>query len=294
MDSLRRIPFAPGDADALVAFCDANGGTHDTRLLLRLTSGEEGVVVVGDDDGTRLAAIVVDRIRNGADAANLETIGVRAPLPADAYIRLVVEPSVAFVRSGERRALHVIVPPAPTPAAGAEAALRDAGFSHLYDTYEMRRPQSAPLPEAPAPLPGGWSWVVVDEARAEEAHAALVEMFRDALATSVMPLADFRAAVASGAAVWRALLDGERIAGVVRVLAHGARGELRILGRAPAYRGRGLGPRLVGEGLRLLREAGAGDVDLSVEVANESALSLYLRFGFEVVTRTPVFGLALR
>ena len=94
----------------------------------------------------------------------------------------------------------------------------------------------------------------------------------------------------------RALRDvGSRIHDeIVPIVPHGATGELRIVGRLPAYRGRGLGPRLVAEGLRLLAEAGAGDVDLQVEADNERALDLYRRFGFEVVARTPVFALALR
>ena len=66
------------------------------------------------------------------------------------------------------------------------------------------------------------------------------------------------------------------------------------MGRLPAYRGRGLGPRLVAEGLRLLARAGAGDVELQVEADNERALDLYRRFGFDVVARTPVFGIAFR
>jgi GNAT superfamily N-acetyltransferase len=291
---LRRLPFAAGDADALVAFCGANGGTHDTRLLLDLTSDVEGVIVIGDGDGIRLAAIVIDRIRNAGDAAHLETLGVRAPIASDAYMRLVVEPALAFARAGERRALNVVLQPAPAAAEGAAEALGGAGFAHRYDTFEMRRPESAPLPETP-PLPAGWSWAVLDVARADEAHAALVEMFRDALATSIIPLADFRAAVASGRVKWRVLLDAERIAGVLRTRQlDGRRGEVSILGRVPAYRGQGLGPRLVAEGLRVLREAGAGEIDLGVEAANERALTLYLRFGFEVVTRTPVFGRTLR
>jgi ribosomal protein S18 acetylase RimI-like enzyme len=80
----------------------------------------------------------------------------------------------------------------------------------------------------------------------------------------------------------------------VRVAQEGARGKIRIVGRAPAYRGRGIGPRLIAEGLRLLRAGGAGDVDLDVETENERALELYRRFGFEVVTRTPAFALTLR
>ena len=278
----------------MVEFCAAHGGNQDARLLLELTSDREGVIAIGDSDGMRLVTTVVDRIRNGADAALLETLGVRAPIAAAAFMRLVVEPAIAFARGGERRALHVVLEEARLPAVGAEGALHDAGFSHVYDTFEMRRPGSVPVPEAPAPLPAGWSWAALDGVRVDAAHVALIEMFRDALATSVVPLAEFREAVVSGAAVWRVLLDGDRIAGLVRIAVHGAGGTLRILGRVPAYRGRGLGPRLVAEGLRVLREAGAGDVDLSVEVSNEQALGLYRRFGFEVLTRTPVFALTLR
>ena len=105
-------------------------------------------------------------------------------------------------------------------------------------------------------------------------------------------------AVVSGASRWYVLLDGDRLAGLVQIALHGAggaiQGEVRTIGRVPTYRGRGVGPRLVAEGLRLLRAGGAGDVDLSVEADNERALDLYRRFAFEVVARTPVFALALR
>jgi ribosomal protein S18 acetylase RimI-like enzyme len=143
-------------------------------------------------------------------------------------------------------------------------------------------------------LPAGWSWAPLEGPRIDAAHAALLEMFHGAPSFSLSPVPEFRRGVESRSSVWRALLDGARIAGLVHVSVNGARGELRTVGRTPAYRGQGVGPRLVGEGLRLLREAGAGDVTLSVEAVNESALNLYRRFGFEVLTRTPVFGLTLR
>jgi ribosomal protein S18 acetylase RimI-like enzyme len=291
---LHRIPFMDGDADRVVAFSDAHGGVHDARLLLKLTSNPDGVFVIGDEEGITLTATIVDRIRNAPDAAKLETLGVRAPIEASAFLRLVLEPAIAFTRAGERRALHVSLQEGLVPADGAAAALRDAGFAHAFSVFEMRRARSAAPPPGPQPLPAGWSWAALDGARADEAHAALGEIFRDALATSLMPLDDFRRGVASGAAVWRVLLDGDRIAGLVRVVLDDRRAEVRILGRRPAYRGRGLGPRLVAEGLRLLREGGAGDIDLSVETDNERALALYRRFGFEVVTRTPVFALQVR
>jgi ribosomal protein S18 acetylase RimI-like enzyme len=298
-DSLRRRPFAAADADAVMAFCAAHAaGDHDAglvrTLLLDLTSDPAGVIVVDDAGGIVLVATVIDRIRNGADAANLEILGVRAAPAAASFIRLVVEPAVAFARAGERRALQVGLPPSLARVDGIEDALAGAGFAHAYDSFEMRRPAAAPAAAAAA-LPPGWSWAAVDVARADAAHAVLVEMFRDAPGTSVMPLADFKRAVGSGAGRWRALLDdGDRIAGIVRVAMHGGQGQVRILGRMPAYRGRGLGAHLMAEGLRELAAAGAGDVDLSVEAANERALDLYRRFGFEIVAPTPVFARALR
>jgi ribosomal protein S18 acetylase RimI-like enzyme len=300
VDSPRRLPFAPGDADAIIAFCAAHGPFDAKllrRLMLQLTSDPAGVIVIGDGGGTALVATVVDRITNSADAANLETLAVRAPLSAEAFARLVVDPAVAFVRTGERRALSVGLQAAAMPAAGADGALREAGFVHVYDTYEMRRPGHVSLPTG-EPLPDGWTWAALDEHRAEAAHAALDEMFRGLPSYSGVPLAEFRKAVATGLSTWYVLLDGPGIAGLLQIAFHedpgaGRVGHIRILGRAPAYKGRGIGPRLMHEGLRLLTRGGAGDVDLNVEAANDRALALYRRFGFEPISQTPVFVLTL-
>jgi ribosomal protein S18 acetylase RimI-like enzyme len=298
-DSPRRIPFAPADADEIIAFCRARSDAFDApllrRLLLDLTSDPAGVIVVRDADGIQVVSTVVDRVRNGADAASLEILGVRAPLTAAQFARLVVEPAVAFVRAGDRLALHVPLDASLVPADGAEQALRDAGFAHAYDSYRMRRDRSTPdqLIEA---LPDGWYWAALDEFRIADAHASLLEMFHGAPSFSLSPLAQFQKAVASGATTWRVLLDGHAIAGLVHVsfdegLDGRRRGEVRTIGRMPAYRGRGLGPLLLREGLRLL---GQVDIDLVVEAKNVAALALYRRFGFEPTAETPVFALKLR
>jgi ribosomal protein S18 acetylase RimI-like enzyme len=127
-----------------------------------------------------------------------------------------------------------------------------------------------------------------------EAHAALAEMFRDDHSFTLSPLPLFRRSALSGASIFRVLLDGDEIAALVQVAPHAVTHELRTVGRRPAYRGRGLGERVVCEGLRLLADNGARDVELSVEAPNEGALTLYRRFAFEIVDRTPVFALGLR
>ena len=213
-----RVPFTVDDAEAIVAFCAAQRSPYDERvvklLLIELTSDPAGSFVIRDADGIVLVATVVDRAPNGAGAASLETLGVRAPLPTGIFARLVVEPAVAFVRAGACRALHVALPPSRMPADGAEGALRDAGFAHAHDNFDMRRPASAlAAPPDPPPLPDAWSWAALDGARADEAHAALAEIFRGARSANLMPVADFRRGVTSGAFQWRVLLDGGRIAG---------------------------------------------------------------------------------
>jgi ribosomal protein S18 acetylase RimI-like enzyme len=147
--------------------------------------------------------------------------------------------------------------------------------------------------EAP-PLEPGWRWVPVDETRVDLAHAAIAEMFAGAASLSLSPLPDFRRTLSTGPDVWRALLDGERLAGLIRVIGVGAgEGRVGMLGRMPSYRGRGLGAHLIAEALRLLAERGAHDVTLDVESENERALSLYRHFGFDVVSRLPVLRIPL-
>jgi mycothiol synthase len=80
------------------------------------------------------------------------------------------------------------------------------------------------------------------------------------------------------------------LAGLVRLAANGVKGELRVVGRASAYRGRGVGRLLVDRGLRLLAEAGARTVTLEAAAKNDRALALYRAFDFEIVERTPVFS----
>jgi ribosomal protein S18 acetylase RimI-like enzyme len=293
------MAFAPAEADALIAFCVAHGSPHDGalvgRMLRHLTSDPAGVLVWGDDGGRAVVATVLDRVVNGADAASLEILGARAPLAAKSVWELIAAPGVAFARGGPRRALDLTLYPwlIERPE-DTEAVLRARGFVPAYTSYIMRRPPGAAAAPVP-PLDDGWRWAPLEAGRVDEAHAAIGEMFAGAASLSLSPLPDFRRAVSTAPDVWRALLDGERLAGLVRVVAVGTgEGKVAMLGRMPRYRGRGLGARLLAEGLRLLAERGARDVELDVESANERALALYRRFGFEVVSRMPVLRISLR
>jgi mycothiol synthase len=68
----------------------------------------------------------------------------------------------------------------------------------------------------------------------------------------------------------------------------GARvGEVRLVGVVPKWRGHGLGRELLRWGVAELRARGAGRIQLTVEAANELALGLYRRTGFEPAVEWP-------
>ncbi len=72
------------------------------------------------------------------------------------------------------------------------------------------------------------------------------------------------------------------------------RGYIAFVGVVPSWRGRGLGRELLRWGIARLRSAGAGTIELNVEAANERALTLYRRTGFEPKVEWPHYALRAR
>lgn len=62
-------------------------------------------------------------------------------------------------------------------------------------------------------------------------------------------------------------------------------GEFEPVGTSPAFRGRGLGKAVIGEGLRRLRAQGAREAYVAAEGDNEAARALYESVGFTTYTR---------
>jgi ribosomal protein S18 acetylase RimI-like enzyme len=290
---VRRLPFGSHLLEEALAFCArAPVGHFDAalrrRLLTGMTSAPEGTIVLTDDTraasgGLALVGTVIDVIADASAAAELVVLGARGGWPAEDFATEVVAPALAFARRVGRARLQLA---RPAFVDGGDASLARAGFAPDYDSFLMRRDSGAPPDSPPPSLPPGWRWRPLDEALVGAAHAALREIFRDAPSTTLPPLDEFRRGALGAVPGWHVLLDGDAIAGLVRLSAEGAAGEVRILGRSPAYRGRGLGRVLLDHGLRVLAARPVEIVTLDVAASNERALALYRDFGFEIVTRT--------
>jgi mycothiol synthase len=71
-------------------------------------------------------------------------------------------------------------------------------------------------------------------------------------------------------------------------------GGVRLIGVVPQWRGRGLGRELLRWGVAKLRARGAGKIQLNVEAANDLALGLYRRTGFEPLVEWPHWSTPVR
>lgn len=156
-----------------------------------------------------------------------------------------------------------------------QSGFLDAGFTVHEQLHLLLRDRSVPLPPFPAgpALRRAWWWRA---GRALQVDAAAFSPFwrldkvglKEALAAT--PLRRFRVAMSRKRAVL-----GYSICG-----AAGGRGFVQRLAVAPEAQGRGVGKRLLLDGLAWLCDAGALQVAVNTQIGNDAALHLYLSVGF--------------
>jgi ribosomal protein S18 acetylase RimI-like enzyme len=283
---MRRLEWSPELLEPSLAFCAAAPVGHidrtlRARLLTKMTSAPDGAIVLSDARGLALVGTVIDVIADPEAPARLVVLGARDDLEVAPFMEAVGLAS-SFAARGPRKALAV---EAPTFIDGSGGALVRAGFAPTYDSFFMRRSSGAPPAGAAPELPPGWRWTALDEALVAPLHEALTEIFRGDFGTTLPPLDAFRSGALGIVAGWRVLLDGAAVAGAVRLAVDGREGEVRVLGRHPSHRGRGLGRVILDHGLRVLADFSVDAVTLEVTATNENALALYRSYDFEVVTR---------
>ena len=179
------------------------------------------------------------------------------------------------------------------------ALLAEEGFRPVRRFITLRR---APGREAPAAPPDG-AWTPLDRADDDQA-AALAALYNESFARnwgvephSVETLRfQVRAAPAEGGGAGYGLVNAaERPVGFLMSYLNPATDAWTIdaLGVTEAMRGRGLGRWLLAQAIHCAAAAGAGEVQISVDAANEGALGLYRSMGFTPHAHHDVFELAL-
>ena len=264
-------------------FCAAHpvpvpGAPPVRSFLTELASGPSSVLALSDGDGLALVATLVDACTNAAGTTEVVVHGLRR----DGGEGPRLEAALAWAKARAREAGFPGVDaqgPEGGPFTGAQLAA--AGFAEAYRMYAMER-RGGPAPAAPPPP--GLRFEACAPDHVPSFHEATRLAFADVPGAFVSSLATFAAQVAARPIPPRLLLDGDRVIGFTRVeVAADGSGIVHTLGRHPDARGRGLGPVLLAEALRVLGEARAAPIRLEVAARNDRALALYRSAGFELI-----------
>jgi ribosomal protein S18 acetylase RimI-like enzyme len=261
------------------------------QIVESLVRDPSYVLEYADEGGFRALFAVVDTCANADDSANLELLALKEPLPP-AALPEVVRWAVEVAGKGPSRNLDVEL---WSPRDVLEAGLAPLGFTRAYVTYHMER-RTAELPAtAPPPLPEGARWELLEPARFGEYHAVL------GLALAGLPGANVPNAEEMARALGRRTFLPEVLVHQGSVVAFAdtrvhddGTGEIHLVGRHPAWRGRGLGDTIILRALDRLSKNGATRIALEVAAVNETALAVYRRYGFVIVDEVPVWRRSLR
>lgn len=283
------------DAAALVSFVEAHALASyapglPQRLITELARGPEGVFDLREGPA-RLLAVLVERVETATGAAILDLMAAEGAEGLEVRRALVgraVRAARALLQGG--RPLEV---PLPHGWAGLDDLLIENGLTLNHIVYDMETAEDPTL--APRPrLPAGLRWELARGARLDEIYAVQREAFAGRPDVAFPELEVWRDMVRAAPIAPRALVavgsGGDRAVGFVNVsILRPGLGQVRSIGRDPAWRGRGLGTLLLAEGMHLLAEAGARQHTLSVLATNAAALRLYQDAGFAVVREERVF-----
>ena len=183
----------------------------------------------------------------------------------------------------------------PDNVVAADAFAVAMGYAPYRYHFEMRRPLSDPIPEAP--LPDGLEIRPVTEDHHRPIWDADEESFRDHWDHAAPVEGDFERFFGDpdiDTSLWQIAWDGDEVAGLVintiypeenKQLGE-ANGWLDSVATRRPWRGRGLAGALIVRSLAVLRDRGMQAAALGVDADNPTgALRLYERYGFRPLRR---------
>lgn len=172
------------------------------------------------------------------------------------------------------------------------------GAQYVYSIFFMSRDLNEPIPgPADAPIPPGFSirhWRMESEDEQRSYLDARNACFPEA-PTSLSEWQYFITTPHWENGVNVAAFEGENLA--ASVLAYwdpsSSSGFTEDVFTLPPYRGKGLAYALLGEALRYLKNHGLSHAKLQVKAENRSALSVYLKMGYQVAAESRVYQVAV-
>ncbi len=252
------------------------------RFLTEFVSSQKMIFDVGDQNGRLAVAVMLDKVGNLANDACLEILGCRQSAdPAQVFLHFV-ETAKKHIPEG-RAGFQVGL---PDKFVLSEEELAASGLIHYYDTYKMLRPSLKGLKVTPRS-----EIVEASSADADVAYELLRGSFAKNPETSIPDETPWKTGFlktpGSNFYFWKK--DGKVLAFAHMASDDGHEFEVRTIGVLPEARNLGVGQALLEHCLAVGAAKGYQSCVLTVAVANESALGLYVRCGFNTIEKFRCF-----
>lgn len=246
------------------------------RFVNEMISSRKYIFDLHDRFGRVSAAVLLDRVTNPSNDACLEVLGMRSGADVKLVYSQFIELAKQFL---------------PTHRLGFQIGANDnseikadffqaQGLVPCFETYEM---YAAELSRKNFQTHAAIRAAVLKDK--DQIFQVLCEAFAENLDTSIPDFdiwsQGFLQSMGSYFYVWQENSKILGFANLIRLEGDLPESEIRTLGVSSAFQGNGIGRHLLEHCLLQSQKWGAINCHLTVAVANERALGLYLRSGFE-------------
>ena len=166
------------------------------------------------------------------------------------------------------------------------------------DTFYMNRESTSEIPDAT--LPDGYSLHPLLENADDSLYACHYAAFTTSDAREFYGLTEnekrqhfdklYDRSQSINAEASFVLKKDDEIASMLLVISRDDEEYISVVAVHPNYRGKGLAKALLKEGIQRVREQGVINISIGVDVVNTPAVSLYRKFGFEVMSRLSFYS----
>lgn len=249
------------------------------RFLTQLASSSDLVLDLFYNNKRIAVAVLLDKVNNPSNAANLEIIGRSTAVEIEELFQYILPWSLKVLPKSHK-AIQVGFHNTFKPT---DIMLHSLGFKFLYNTYEMKKFGS----EIPSQnLPPGFRWQKLNLENFQEYYQVLTIAFKNNLETSIPPIEEMRQSFKNQNSNNTTLLfENKKIVGfrsIAQDEVNTKNGEIHMLGLLPTYRSRGLGKLLLCHAMEELKLKSCENFNLTVAAENMAALELYKQFGFTI------------
>lgn len=246
------------------------------RFLTQLTSSPALVFDIRDGSERVAAGVLLDKVQNPGNFANLEILGMspdREPVPVIDQIISLAKERIPKSQSGFQIGFH-------HSHDWVSSLVSQHQLSPYYETFEMLNDNPS------ASMDSAQSFHIANPDDDSELYRILVDSFQENVDTSIPAFGDWKASrsTSSNSRTWLAKKDG-RITGFLTLVAAPSdkKAEIRTVGVLPRMRGKGIGKALIQSALHHLKTLAIPACELTVAVQNKNALNLYRQLGFKEV-----------